>query len=378
MKKILILISFILLTACNASQIAINNDLIPNLAITGEINYENEATITMVGDVLIHDRLLEYANKQDGSYDFTDFFKNVQSEIQASDLALVNQESLVAGKEFGLSGYPMFNGPYELAEADFKAGFDVICQANNHALDRSTSGLKKNIANFEGLGLDVVGIYDQESDNRILVKEVNNIDIAILNYTYGSNGLVAEHDYLLNYIDEDLIKNDVLEAKKQADFVIVVLHWGDEYSLTPNSYQKNLAKYLNELEVDLVLGSHPHVIQEVELIDNGNYQTLVYYSLGNFINATDGRGKVAKRMLGGLASITIKKDIISTKIIDYDFKGLVSHLDLDGLTTTYYLKDYSQDLALENDIRRQDSSFSLEYLNDLFNKVYSKKDVIKQ
>lgn len=339
-----------------------------------------KVTIAMVGDVLLHTPVSDSGLMENGSYDYNHLFANVKNEIASADLALVNQEVILGGTELGLSGYPAFNGAYEVGDAIVNAGFDVVLHATNHALDKGKRGIT-NCMNYWSVShpdIGVVGInMNSEQQNTIYIKEVNGIRIAVLNYTYGTNGIPMPSDmpYAVNLLDREKIAQDVRIAKENADFVIVCPHWGTEYTHVENSEQMNYAMYFAELGVDLVIGTHPHVIQPVKWIEssNGN-RTLVYYSLGNFINATSeyGRG-VADRMVGAMANVTIEKASDGkTGITEYSVTPLVTQmLSGTGRITTYKLSDYSQELASQNEIVDRDSAFSYDYCVNLCDEVFA-------
>lgn len=339
-----------------------------------------KVTIVMAGDVLLHTPVSDSGCMEDGSYDYNHLFANVKNEIASADLALVNQEVILGGRELGLSGYPAFNGAYEVGDAIVNAGFDVVLHATNHALDKGKRGIT-NCMNYWSAShpdIGVIGINtSSEQQNTIYVKEVNGIRIAVLNYTYGTNGIPMPSDmpYAVNLLDREKIAEDVRNAKESADFVIVCPHWGTEYTHVENSEQINYAMYFAELGVDLVIGTHPHVIQPVKWIEssNGN-RTLVYYSLGNFINATSESGRgVADRMVGAMANVTIEKASNGkTGITEYSVTPLVTQmLSGTGRITTYKLSDYSQELASQNEIVKRDSEFSYEYCVNLCDEVFA-------
>lgn len=339
-----------------------------------------KVTIAMVGDVLLHTPVSDSGLMENGSYDYNHLFANVKNEIASADLALVNQEVILGGTELGLSGYPAFNGAYEVGDAIVNAGFDVVLHATNHALDKGKRGIMNCMSYWSVSHPDigVIGINtSSEQQNTIYVKEVNGIRIAVLNYTYGTNGIPMPSDmpYAVNLLDRGEIAEDVRIAKENADFVIVCPHWGTEYTHVENSEQMNYAMYFAELGVDLVIGTHPHVIQPVKWIEssNGN-RTLVYYSLGNFINATSeyGRG-VADRMVGAMANVTIEKESDGkTGITEYSVTPLVTQmLSGTGKITTYKLSDYSQELASQNEIVDRDSAFSYDYCVNLCDEVFA-------
>lgn len=353
---------------------------IENETETNEIDESTkEVSLVMVGDVLLHTRVYESGLMEDGTYTYDHLFANVKNDIEAADLALVNQEVILGGRELGLSGYPAFNGAYEVGDSLVNTGFDVVLHATNHALDKGKRGLLNCIhfwkENYPQIG--VIGIHEsQEEADTVYITQVNGIRIAILNYTYGTNGISLPSDmpYAVELWNETKIKADVEKAKQEADFIVCCPHWGTEYVLEQTKDQEKKAQFLADLGVDLIIGAHPHVIEPIKWISgkDGN-ETLVYYSLGNFINATSGTGNgKAARMLGAMAKVTIAMDSSNEAYIsDYGVEPLVTHLVSGrGLITTYKLSDYTKELADVNEMRAQDSSFSLSYCQALCRQVF--------
>ena len=263
----------------------------------------------MVGDILLHDNVQESGKLSDGTYNYEHLFANVAEDIQEADIAIANQEVILGGTEIGLYGYPNFNGPYEVGDALVKAGFNVILHATNHTLDRGKTALV-NCMNFwktNHADVAVLGVFESQEayDNNIYIHEQDGIKIAILNYTYGTNGMPTPSDmpFAVAMLEEDKVLADLQKANEQADFVIVCPHWGTEYRHNQSQDQEYWAKLFLENGVDLVIGTHPHYIQPVEMFTNENgQQMLVYYSLGNFINSTSDSGRgTADRMIGGMA-----------------------------------------------------------------------------
>lgn len=345
----------------------------PETASTPEIR------LVMVGDILLHTPLAESGKKPEGGYDFSAVFANLKEEIQAADLALVNQEVIIGGAELGVSGYPSFNAPYELGDALMDAGFNVVLHATNHALDKGKQGILNCLSFWQENYPDtpVLGIHDsRESQQEIYVYEQQGIRIAILNYTYGTNGIPLPEDmpYGVDLLEKDRVAEDLKRARELADFVVVCPHWGKEYVLEQTKNQENWAKILAENGADLILGTHPHVIEPIELItsENGN-QALVYYSLGNFVNWTSGTGAgVSNRMVGGMAQVTIGLDENGDAVItEYGVLPVVCHLEKGfGGVTVYPLSEYTEELAVCNEILKQDESFSLKYCQELAESVF--------
>lgn len=341
---------------------------------------QQEVNLVMVGDILMHTKVYESGLMADGSYNYDHMFAQVKPEIESADIALVNQEVILGGKELGLSGYPAFNAAFEVGDSLVDAGFDVILHATNHALDKGKKGLLNCIQFWDEQypEIGVLGIHANEEDaQEIYIQEVNGIKLAILNYTYGTNGIPLPKDmpFAVEMWNEQQIAADVALAKEMADFVVVCPHWGTEYVLEETTDQRKKAQFLADLGVDLVIGTHPHVVEPVKWVSGmeGN-QTLVYYSIGNFINATSGAGKgKAARMLGAMAEVTIVKDenTQETYISEYGVEPLVTHnVSGSGQITTYKLSDYTDELAEQNEMKYQDYSFSKAYCEDICSKVF--------
>lgn len=224
------------------------------------------------------------------TYDFRSMFEDVKPILSAADLSLANFETTTAGPSREYTGYPMFNAPDEVIDAIQYAGIDVLTTVNNHSLDTGSEGLKRTVQIMREKGLPTVGTYDEKPDSRVLMKDVKGVNIAILAYTESTNGLGAQYppeqlNAMLNLMTKENISRDVEEAKELgADFIITFMHWGEEYMVTPNDTQVDFAHFMAEEGVDLILGSHPHVIQKSDLIEKNDQDTFVIYSMGNFIS----------------------------------------------------------------------------------------------
>lgn len=343
------------------------------------VNTSNDGVVSiiMAGDILLHDKVAASGKMSDGSYNYDHMFSNVTEEIESADLAIVNQEVILGGRDLGLSGYPNFNGAFEVGDSLVKSGFDVVLHATNHALDKGKKGLLSCITFWEENypHIAYLGISDtKEKSEEIYVTEIEGIRFAILNYTYGTNGIPLPSDmpYCVNILNRDRIIKDVAKAKEIADFVIACPHWGTEYILTADKNQKYWTDVFFNAGVDLVIGTHPHVVEPVELIEKDGHSMLVYYSIGNYINSTAQTGKgIANRMLGVLADVTVSKTEDDFLITDYGIIPIVSHVKSgEGQCTVYKLEEYTQELASQNEIIYSDSSFSLAYLQDLCEKVF--------
>ena len=383
--------AFITCTACGVgdtesainevSEVAVDETIAEEVVPEEPIPFvEPEVDLLMVGDILLHDNVQNSGKLSDGTYNYDHLFANVIEEVQAADVAIANQEVILGGVELGLSGYPRFNGAYEVGDALVKAGFDVILHATNHTMDKGKEGLV-NCMNFweeKYPEVAVLGVFDsQESfDNDIYVYEEDGLKVAILNYTYGTNGLPVPSDmpYAVAMLEKEKVIEDLQKAEEIADFTVVCPHWGTEYQHKPSEEQREWAELFMEYGADLVIGVHPHYIQPVEMLteDNGE-EMLVYYSLGNFINSTSDSGRgTADRMIGGMAKVTIAKTEDGEAYIKtYGVEPLVTQL-LYGPQeiTTYFLAEYTEELAVENKIIQKDNQFNMTYCHNLVEEVF--------
>lgn len=263
---------------------------------TSEIIAREDTTIhlTAIGDIMCHGPNYKAAyDATNNTYDFSPFFKNISEHTSKADLTIGNLETTFAGEQRGYSGYPTFNSPSELGKAIKDIGVDVLGTANNHCMDKGYSGLVSTLDTLDEQGFSHMGTSRSvDEQNTVLVKNVKGINIAFLAFTYGTNGITIPSDksYSVNLIDKDLILKQINEAKKlNVDMICVNMHWGVEYQTSPNSEQKELADFLFTNGVDIIFGSHPHVLQPMEkrtitLEDGSTKDGFVIYSLGNFIS----------------------------------------------------------------------------------------------
>ncbi|MBE6160476.1 MAG: CapA family protein [Lactobacillales bacterium] len=274
-----------------------------------------KASLFAVGDALIHDGVYIDANTYkkgaDGHYiyDFSDMFTDIADIVKDYDLAFYNQETVIGGKNLGLSNYPCFNSPDEIGSDLVKIGFNMVNLSTNHTKDKGIAGIKYS-ANFweKQENVYAVGSYtSKEKKEEAKFKTVNGINYAFLGYSTVTNGFTIKdsESYYWDLYDKEKVKNDIEKIKDKVDVIIVSMHWGTEYTHVPTQEEREIAKYLASLGVDIIIGHHPHVIQPIEYVDD----TLVIYSLGNFISAQDG---TAKRV-GMMASLDINKTVTDGK-----------------------------------------------------------------
>lgn len=333
-----------------------------------------QVTMVAVGDNLLHDVVIDSGLQADGTYNFDSIYTNIKPEVEGADLAIINQETILGGAEFGYSGYPCFNSPQEMGDTLVRTGFDVVQQASNHSMDKGSDAILSAIHFWENKYPDIttLGLNETpEKQNEISVVEKNGIKIAFLNYTYGLNGIPLPDGmpYLVNLLEnKEQMASAIAKAKQQADVVVMLPHWGTEYTYEPDSMQQEYTQFFAEQGVDVVIGTHPHVVQPMEWVTRPDgKQMLVYYSLGNLVSCQDR----TPRMLGGMARLTIQKDGDDIQIINAGVTPLVTHYYKDSSWhfSVYKLSDYTQQLASQHGILKHDSSFSLEELQRIANQV---------
>lgn len=242
---------------------------------------ESNVEIIVAGDIFPSPSLINSGIEKNGR-NYLPYYEFITNYINKADLAIAWFGGPVAGKGEEFSGYPVYNNPPEFIKAAIEAGFDIFFHTN-HLLDRGLKGLIRTIEFFKTNGSVYLGTYlTEEESKKIYFFEKNGIKIAILSYLYGANAKVKTEKWMINYIDPVKISNDIVKAKgEKADFIIVGLHWGNEYERKPSAEQKKLAKYIIASGADMILGSHPHVIQPAEMIDG----KFVIYSFGNFLSS---------------------------------------------------------------------------------------------
>lgn len=374
MKKILLVLCLLAVSACGRPV-----EVDPDDQPTNDEKVETKETIVSfsgVGDNLIHETIYLDAYK-DGVYDFKEMYTSVSQDMKNSDIAFINQETIIGGTELGLSGYPSFNSPSEIAQNLKDCGFNLINLASNHSLDRNTNGIKKELENFDQVGDMVVdGIYTSQEDfDRIVTFEVKGIMFSFLAYTYGTNGISPEHSYNVSYFDEAQIKKEVAAAKEISDVVIVSAHWGDENTFKPNDFQKRYAQLFADLEVDVVIGTHPHVIQPIEWITgkNGN-ETLVVYSLGNFI----GGMLTIDNAIGGMIQFDFVKKEEDITVENVVWTPLMIHFEGNQNNIyperynykSYKASEYTSELANKHVLNGYNgNTVSLDYINSVTQNV---------
>ena len=288
-KKLVLFIVFILIIGLGVYLFINNNDKETQTEVKKNTEEKKEETKTsklslvMVGDALLHSSLYNDGYKN-GVYDFKPQLELIKPIVQNYDLAFYNQESILGGTSIGLSDYPTFNSPWEFGDAMIDAGFNMVSLANNHTLDKGEKAVMSSCEYWKDKDVLTAGSYCSEDEaNEIKIKEKNGIKYTLLAYTYGTNGIPVPSgkDYLVNLYSDEKAKADIEKVRDKVDLLIVSMHWGTEYKTEPTEEQKRQAEYLSSLGVDIIIGTHPHVIEPITYIND----TLVIYSLGNFISA---------------------------------------------------------------------------------------------
>jgi poly-gamma-glutamate capsule biosynthesis protein CapA/YwtB (metallophosphatase superfamily) len=290
-----------------------------HLQINGQIKRDSAARISLlfIGDIMGHDEQIWSAeNRATHVYNYDTVFYYIREEISDADIAIANFEVTLAGPPY--TGYPAFSSPAELALACKNAGIDLFVNANNHSADRGKRGILGTIHKLDSLGIPHTGTFADASARDTLypmIIEKNGFRLALLNYTYGTNGIIVPPPVIVNMMDKNIVTADIEKARqKSPDAVILFLHWGTEYDTIPSKTQTDLADYFFSKGVDLIIGSHPHVIQKMEWSKSSAYvkDRIVVYSLGNFVS----NQRRAKTDGGTMVRIELVKNADSLYVSD--------------------------------------------------------------
>lgn len=337
-------------------------------------------TILGAGDDLIHSTLYNRAKKLAGGdgYDFDPMYERVKSRIQNADIAVLNQETVLASEVAPISGYPLFNSPTEVGDEMVSLGFDVINHANNHLLDMGEKGIKATLDYWDTKPVTVVGAYRNEEDlQNIRIVEAKGIKTAHIGITEMTNGLYLPKgsEYQIVYAsDTELIKSLIQKAKSMADVVVVSVHWGNEDTYTLTEKQKTLSQEMVDWGADIIFGNHPHVVQKLALLtrESDGAKCPVIYALGNFISGQ----LYGRNMVSGLLTVTITKDFETgkTTFSDMKFDPIVTHYEAGFNNLSIYpLSEYSQELASKHGVRKRTPEFSMEYIQNIIDKNIPKE-----
>ena len=359
------------MTACKSNSEPVNVDVTPSPSPTARP--ADVVSFVAAGDNLIHGVIfMQAANRStDGGYDFDYVYENTEDYFDKFDVRFINQETLV-NDAYAPSHYPQFSTPIEMGEKVLDMGFDVVGTSNNHSYDKGVKGIKSSLEYWNNKDVVNVGFYTGDDSKDIKYLTVNNIKMAFLAYTYGTNGISIYDDtspYIINCDDFDTIDRQVAIAKENSDIVIVSCHWGWEDTNNVNDYQKYVADHLNKIGVDVIIGTHPHVIQTVEWRTNteNDNKTLICYSLGNFVSAQSR----ANNMLGGLFQFNIVKSYDENgteaiSVVSPYFVPTITHYDYNySNVRNYLLWDYTPELAAKHGVKPHDNKFSYDYIESI-------------
>lgn len=336
-----------------------------------ELPAEYDITLMAVGDNLLHMGIVNTGKQSGGTRNYDFLFDGIRDFLEKADIKIINQETILGGNQLGFHGYPKFNSPSEVSDAIAKAGFNIVLQATNHTADQGLSGIQNCLNVWKTLPeVLVVGLHEPYPDptqTQIPLLEIKGCTFAFLNYTYGPNSAsvsasISDHLNILCAVNEssrmidfttlnEQVLTDIATADTLADIVVVCPHWGTEYATVPSSYQEKFAMQMTEAGADLIIGTHPHVVQPVTWIEaaNGN-RALCYYSLGNYVSTQ----KNAKSMLEGLAWVTfhVTGDDISIAGENTGIIPLVCHYSSSPVRfkNVYLLENYTESLAQSHGI----------------------------
>ena len=320
----------------------------------------SKLSLVMVGDALLHSSLYN-DGYQNGVYDFKKQLEYIKPTIQNYDLAFYNQESILGGTSLGLSDYPTFNSPQEFGDAMIDAGFNMVSLANNHTLDKGEKAVISSCEYWKSKDVLTAGSYSSnEEANEIRIKEKNGIKYTLLAYTYGTNGISVPSgkEYLVNLYSDEKVKEDIEKVRDKVDLLIVSMHWGTEYQTEPTEEQKRQANYLSSLGVDIIIGTHPHVIQPITYIGD----TLVIYSLGNFISAqsTNNDYNTMVELMSSIDVIKEEKDgKVNIKLDNLNNELLYNYYHKGSRWTNFKVIPFSQmNVSYNSDYQRLYNKYS--------------------
>lgn len=288
----------------------------------GFVKEDTDISFVALGDNLIHEPIYRYGLQKEGDFDY--LYENFGDIIAQSDVAIINQETPLTDQPSMYGDYPRFGTPVQVGEAIVNAGFDVVTCATNHALDRGADGVDFTKDFFASRGIKCLGIQAQEEKEEIPYEIITRkgVRFALLNYTYGTNGLrpPEENPYMVHVLaDEAKVRENIGKARAEADLVIIFVHWGTEYAQKIDEFQQKWAQIFLESKADVVVGTHPHTIQPVEvLVNEDGHEMVVYYSIGNFVSAQSEKSCTK----GGLASFTISLGPEGYHVAEYSLQPL--------------------------------------------------------
>jgi poly-gamma-glutamate synthesis protein (capsule biosynthesis protein) len=350
-NKIFLFITVLVFFSCAVSPPSKKTPVPAPAPITGTSTAPQADYLTIIaaGDNLIHSPIIK-AGYVNGVYNFDSVYDKIRGYILPADIAFVNQETVLVDKDLGYTGYPLFGSPREVGTALAAAGFDIVNHATNHIMDKGEAGILSSMDFWDSHeGIHYLGIHrsEEERANRRIIISKNNFKVGFLSYTYGTNGinLPKGKSWLVSLIEQEKIAADIKALRPLCDYLVVSMHWGDEYKLNYNKEQEKLAAFLAEQQVDLVIGHHPHVLEPLALIKRSDGGSMpVYYSLGNFLSAH--ATPIKDTLLGGLMYVKLKKIDNEISVEKIGLIPLITHYNanLSGFNV-YPLHEYTEDMA---------------------------------
>jgi len=281
------------------------------------------ATILSAGDVIMHDAVIQSGKTESGGYDYNGIFEFVKPYVEKADYSIISYEGVSMDSDKNYTGYPLFNAPPDIISAFSYAGFDMVNNGNNHCLDRALAGLLETRSIIKQKNLQVIGTFQDAAEPRYKIQDINGIKVGILSYTYGCNMnenrlTDEERSAHLNLIDKNKIETEIKTLKPKADIIVVLIHWGAEYNRSATDEQKKLAESMFSWGADIILGSHPHVVEPSETIETDGDTKYLIYSMGNFLSNQIGGNNPNPRNNdftedGMMINIQIEKDFQTGK-----------------------------------------------------------------
>jgi len=380
-KRTLVILTALVFFSCTG-LLSLKETPVPETEITTEPQAPQATsprvdylTMVAVGDNLIHEPIIRagYAN---GAYSFDSIYDKVRGYILPADIAFINQETVLVNKELGYSGYPLFGSPKEIGTAVAGMGFDIINHATNHIMDKGEAGVISSMDFWDSHeGIHYLGIHrsEEERAKRQVIINKNNFKVGFLSYTYGTNGIPLPRgkSWLVSLINQEKIADDIKALRPFCDYLVVSMHWGEEYKFNYSKEQERLASFLADQQVDLVIGHHPHVIEPMVIMkrkDGGSMP--VFYSLGNFLSAHV--TPIKDTLLGGIMYLKLKKTEETINIEEIGLIPIITHYDLSlsGINV-YPLQDYTEDMAARHwNRRRGDSNVTQGYFMKIATDMY--------
>lgn len=282
-----------------------------------------KASILSAGDVIMHDNVIKSGKKGENEYDYNSIFDKIKPFVQEADFSIISFEGAALDSDKNYSGYPIFNAPPAIISAISNSGFDMVNTGNNHCLDKGLKGLLETRSIIKEQNMQVIGTFGDAAESRYKIRDLNGIKVGFLSYTYGCNMnenrlSKEERDIHLSLMDNEIIKTEIQTLSPKVDLVVVLMHWGVEYRKEPTNEQKKLADNLFSWGADIVLGSHPHVIEPSEIREIDGEIKYIVYGMGNFLSNQIGGNNPNERNNdytedGMMIHIEIEKDIRTEK-----------------------------------------------------------------